>query len=120
MDLTIITPSLDYGRYLGECLGSVASQEGRALEHLVIDGGSRDGSAEVAAGFPHAKWLQEPDQGMSDAINKGFGLARGEWVMWLNADDKLKPGALAAVLPFLKSSDADVVYGDWDFIGEAG
>ena len=120
MDFTIITPSLNYGRFLADCLGSVAGQKGVTLEHLVIDGGSADDSAEVAARFPHVTWLQEPDEGMSDAINKGFGMARGEWVMWLNADDRLKPGALAAMLPLLKSSQADVVYGDWDFINEEG
>jgi glycosyltransferase involved in cell wall biosynthesis len=120
MDFTIITPSLNYGRFLGECLGSVASQRGISLEHLVIDGGSTDHSAEVTAGFPHAVWTREPDHGMSDAINKGFERARGEWVMWLNADDRLKPGTLAAMLPLLEKSRADVVYGDWDFVNEAG
>jgi len=120
MDFTIITPSLNYGRFLGECLQSVAFQQGVLLEHLVIDGGSADGSAEVAAGFPHMIWTREPDGGMSDAINKGFGRARGDWVMWLNADDRLKPGVLAALLPLLDKSRADVVYGDWDFVNEAG
>jgi len=143
MDITIITPSLNYGRFLGECLQSVVSQvgassdsdetwaglptslsaagrEGFLLEHLVIDGGSTDDSAEVAAGFPYIIWTEEPDEGMSDAINKGFERARGEWVMWLNADDRLKPGALAAMLPWLEKSRADVVYGDWDFVDGAG
>lgn len=120
MQFTIITPSLDYGHYLGECLDSVAGQQGVTLEHLVIDGGSTDDSATVAARFPHTTWIQEPDEGMSDAINKGFERAKGEWVMWLNADDRLKPGALAAMLSLLEKSTADVVYGDWDFINEAG
>ena len=120
MDFTIITPSLNYGRFLGDCLASVAGQEGVALEHWVLDGGSTDDSAAVAAAFPHAHWSQEPDAGMSDAINKGFERARGEWVMWLNADDRLKPGALAAMLPRLRDSRADVVYGDWDFVDEGG
>ncbi len=131
MNFTIITPSLNYGRFLGDCLESVASQlnpdEERAgrprdleIEHLVIDGGSTDGSAEVAARFPHVKWMQEPDEGMSDAINKGFDRARGDWVMWLNADDRLKPGALAAILPLLNQSNADIVYGDWDFVDKRG
>lgn len=120
MDFTIITPSLNYGHFLGECLGSVASQEGVILEHLVIDGGSTDHSAEVAAGFPHATWLREPDEGMSDAINKGFQMARGKWVMWLNADDRLKPGVFAILFSLLEKSDSDVVYGDWDFINETG
>jgi glycosyltransferase involved in cell wall biosynthesis len=120
MHFTIITPSLNYGRFLSDCLESVAAQEGVSFEHLVIDGGSADDSAEVAARFPHVAWIQEPDQGMSDAINKGFDRANGDWVMWLNADDRLKPGALAAMLPVLEKSGADVVYGDWDFINENG
>ena len=120
MDFTIITPSLNYGRFLGDCLASVAPQTGVTFEHLVIDGGSTDDSAAVAARFPHAVWTQGPDKGMSDAINKGFERARGDWVMWLNADDRLKPGALAEILKLLEKSRADVVYGDWDFIDEAG
>jgi glycosyltransferase involved in cell wall biosynthesis len=120
MHFTIITPSLNYGRFLGDCLESVAAQQGVTLEHLVIDGGSTDNSTEVAAGFPHVSWSSGPDRGMSDAINKGFDRAKGDWVMWLNADDRLKPGALAAMLPLLEISSADVVYGDWDFVNEAG
>ena len=120
MRFTIITPSLNYGRFLADCLESVASQTGVTCEHLVIDGGSTDDSAEVVARFPHAVWTQEPDKGMSDAINKGFERAQGDWVMWLNADDRLKPGALAEILILLEKSTADVVYGDWDFIDEAG
>lgn len=120
MHFTIITPSLNYGHFLGDCLQSVADQQGVTLEHLVIDGGSTDGSAEVAARFPHALWTREPDQGMSDAINRGFDRAMGDWVIWLNADDRLKPGALAAMLPMLEKSTADVVYGDYDFIDRDG
>lgn len=119
-DFSIITPSLNYGRFLTDCLRSVATQEGVTFEHMVIDGGSSDESALVVAGFPHAQWIQEPDQGMSDAINKGFARACGTWVMWLNADDRLKPGALVAMLDRLQRSTADVVYGDWDFVNEAG
>lgn len=120
MNFTIVTPSLNYGNFLVDCLSSVAEQTGVTLEHLVIDGGSTDESAEVAARFPHARWSQEADHGMSDAINKGFDRAKGEWVMWLNVDDRLKPGALVEMLNFLEKSKADVVYGDWNFIDEAG
>ena len=120
MDFTIITPSLNYGRFLGECLSSVAVQEDVRFEHLVFDSGSTDDSAEVAARFPHVTWTQEPDGGMSDAINKGFNKAQGDWVIWLNADDRLKPGALAAMLDALKLTNADIVYGDYDFVDEEG
>ena len=120
MDFTIITPNLNYGRFLADCLSSVSEQHGVTYEHLVMDGGSSDESARVAAGFAHVQWQQAADKGMSDAINKGFERARGDWVMWLNADDRLKPGALAAMLEKLQQSTADVVYGDWNFVNVAG
>ena len=120
MDFTIITPSLNYGHFLRECLESVASQEGVTFEHLVLDAGSTDDSAKVAGGFSSVTWIQEPDQGMSDAINKGFDRAKGDWVIWLNADDRLKPRALAMMLGRLENSTADVVYGDYDLIDAEG
>ncbi|MEI6177370.1 MAG: glycosyltransferase family 2 protein [Verrucomicrobiota bacterium] len=127
MHITIITPNLNYGRFLGDCLESVAKQirehetsPSVTLEHLLIDGGSTDESSKVASEFPHVTWIQEPDTGMSDAINKGFDRAKGDWVMWLNADDRLKPGALAEMIDFLEKSSADVVYGDWDFVDDKG
>jgi glycosyltransferase involved in cell wall biosynthesis len=120
MHFTIITASLNYGRFLGDCLESVAKQTDVRLEHIVLDGGSTDDSAEVATRFHHVNWIQERDNGMSDAINKGFQMAKGDWVMWLNADDRLKPGVLAALLPMLEKSKADVVYGEWDFIEGSG
>lgn len=120
MDFTIITPSLNQGRYLADCLASVAAQEGVSLEHLVIDGLSTDDSALVAARFPHAVWISEKDSGMSEAINKGFDRAKGDWVMWLNADDTLHPRALAKILPDLKATRADVAYGDMRFINKDG
>lgn len=120
MDFTIITPSLNYGRFLGNCLESVASQGGVTLEHLVMDGGSTDDSARIATRFPSVNFRQEPDDGMSHAINKGFAAARGDWVMWLNADDRLKPGALAEVLRHLRGTDVDIAYADWNLISENG
>jgi glycosyltransferase involved in cell wall biosynthesis len=120
-DFTIVTASYNYGHYIRECLESVAAQDGVTLEHLIYDGGSTDNTADVVAEFPHAKFVQESDEGMSDAINKGFAAARGRWVMWLNTDDRLKPGALKAVLEFAKGKDdTDVIYGGWDFINKEG
>jgi glycosyltransferase involved in cell wall biosynthesis len=120
MQFTIITPSLNYGHFLANCLESVAAQQGMEIEHLIFDAGSTDDSADVAARFPHATWIQEPDHGMSDAINKGFERATGDWVMWLNADDRLKPGALTEIAKVLSKTDSDVVYGGWNFIDEKG
>jgi glycosyltransferase involved in cell wall biosynthesis len=121
MDFTIVTASYNYGQYIGECLQSVANQDGVSLEHLVMDAGSKDDTAEVVARFPHASFYQEPDKGMSDGINKGFLKAQGQWVMWLNADDRLKPGALKALKDFAdRNPEADVIYGCWDFVDAGG
>lgn len=117
MDFTVVTASYNYAQYIGECLQSVASQEGVTFEHLVMDAGSQDDTAEVVACYPHASFFQEPDKGMSDGINKGFRRAIGKWVMWLNADDRLKPGALKTVKDFIDANpEPDVVYGGWDFV----
>ena len=121
MDFTIVTPSYNYGHYIGECLESVEFQEGVTFEHLVMDAGSKDDTSEVVARYPHAQFFQEPDKGMSDGINKGFERAQGKWIMWLNADDRLKPGALAAAKGFFETHpEADLVYGAWDFIDQSG
>lgn len=121
LDFSIVTASYNYGHYIGECLQSVAQQQGVSFEHLVMDAGSKDDTAEVVAGFAHASLFQAPDRGMSDGINKGFCKAQGTWVMWLNADDRLKPGALQALKEFAdKHPAADVIYGCWDFINGRG
>lgn len=120
-DFTIITPSYNYGHYIAQCLQSVASQQGVTIEHLVMDACSSDNTAEVVAEYPHASFIQEPDQGMSDAINKGFRKAKGTWVMWLNADDRLLPGALAAIKhAMVENTDADIIYGGWNFMDMNG
>ena len=121
MDFTIVTASYNYGSFIGECLESVRDQRGVTLEHLVMDAGSKDQTAKTVAQFPHASFYQEPDKGMTDGINKGFGRAKGKWVMWLNADDRLKPGALLKIKAFgQKHPGADVIYGGWDYIDGSG
>ena len=121
VDFTIVTASFNYGQFIGECLESVASQEGVTFEHLVMDGGSTDNTDQVVKQYPSAIFNQEPDHGMSDAINKGFLRAKGKWVLWLNADDRLCPGALSAVKRYAEANpQADVIYGCWNFINAAG
>lgn len=120
-DFTIVTANLNGGTYLRDCLRSVAAQEGASFEHLVIDGGSTDESAEIVAEFPDVIFHQDHDSGMSEAINRGFRKAKGRWVMWLNSDDRLKPGALRKVRQFAENHPAaDVLYGGWDFVDGEG
>jgi glycosyltransferase involved in cell wall biosynthesis len=87
------------------------------LEVIVQDGGSTDATAEVVAGLDDDRvvFVSEPDGGQSDALNRAIRRARGEWIVWLNVDDLAGDGLLAAADP-----DADVVYGDFDYIDEAG
>ncbi len=119
MKFSIITPSFNQGRFLHDCIGSVFSQTGVEFEHIVCDAGSTDETLEVLSSYPHLVWTSEPDRGMSDGINKGFAKATGDWVMWLNCDDFLLPGALAKVAEFIAAHPpADVVHGDCEYIAE--
>ena len=119
MRFSIITPSYNQGRFLPDCVESVLAQSGVEIEHIVTDAGSTDATLDVLARHPHLKWTSEPDGGMSDGINKGFMQATGDWVMWLNCDDYLLPGALEKVAEFiLKHPDADVVHGDCIYVKE--
>ena len=95
--ISIVTPCLNAAATIGRTLDSVASQGYSEIEHIVVDGGSTDGTLELLAEFPDVKVISEPDEGLSDAVNKGIAIATGELVGWLNADDWYLPGALAAV-----------------------
>jgi glycosyltransferase involved in cell wall biosynthesis len=119
MKFSIITPSYNQGRFIADCVESVLSQSGIEIEHIITDAGSTDETLEVLGRYPHLKWTSEPDAGMSDGINKGFRKATGDWLMWLNCDDYLLPGALAKVAEFIqRHPQADVVHGDCNFIQE--
>jgi len=121
IDFTIVTPSYNYHEYIGQMLDSVVAQDGVTYEHLIYDAGSTDGTLDIIRQYEHVVLTVEPDKGMSDAINKGFKGAKGKWVMWLNTDDRLKPGSLDAVRAFAQARpDADVIYGAWNFIDGEG
>jgi glycosyltransferase involved in cell wall biosynthesis len=111
--VTIITPSYQQAPFLEECLRSVHGQDGVEVEHIVVDGGSTDGSVDIIA--RHADritwWCSEPDGGQSAAINKGLAHATGEVFGWVNSDDLLLPGALARVAAAFAADPDLVVYG---------
>ena len=119
MKISIVTPSFNQGRFLPDCIESALAQTGVEVEHIVTDAASTDETLTVLNRYPHLKWTSEPDQGMSDGINKGFVQATGDWIMWLNCDDYLLPGALAKVAEFVKKHPAmDVVHGDCIYVKE--
>jgi GT2 family glycosyltransferase len=120
--VTIVTPSLNQGRFIGEAIESVRAQDYPRIEHIIMDGGSRDETSEVVA--RHADgltWISERDNGQSDAINRGLRMASGQIMSWLNADDRLLPGAVRAVVDAMAGDpSAMLVYGDGDLIDVSG
>ncbi|MDX9750456.1 MAG: glycosyltransferase family 2 protein [Flavobacteriales bacterium] len=113
MRISIITPSYQQAPFLEECIRSVQGQEGAEVEHIVVDGGSTDGSKAVIERHAHgiAWWCSEPDGGQSDALNKGLARATGDVFGWINSDDLLLPGALGRVADAFAARPDLVVYG---------
>lgn len=112
---SILTPCFSAARFLPDALSSVRAQDA-PIQHVVIDAGSSDGTVTLLERWDSDSviWVSEPDQGQSDALNKALGLATGEFVGWLNADEWYLPGAIATVRSVFESRpDVDVVYGEY-------
>ena len=111
--ISIVTPSFNQGAFLEETIQSVLDQNYPNVEHIVIDGGSTDGTREVLDKYRDklAFAVSEPDEGQSDAINKGMNIASGSILTWLNSDDRLAPRALWHVAEAFIDSKADMVAG---------
>jgi glycosyltransferase involved in cell wall biosynthesis len=121
--VSVLTPSFNQRRWLVETLGSVASQTYPHLEHIVVDGGSTDGSVDVLrAALPPESWISEPDGGQSEALNKAFDRSRGEIIGWLNSDDAyLFDDTIESVVDYFRANpDVDVVYGHAALVSETG
>lgn len=117
--ISVITPSFNQAAFLERTLDSVRSQSFADFEHIVVDGGSTDGSRAILErrAQEFSWWCAESDEGQADAINKGLRRARGEILAWLNSDDLYCPGALAAVDAFFRQHpECDVVMGDLEII----
>ena len=113
--ISIVTPSFNQGIFLEECIKSVIIQGYDDLEYIIIDGGSTDNSLEVIRKYEKhlSTWISAPDNGQSDAINKGFKMATGEIVGWLNSDDFYLPGAFGEIVDaYSANPKASFYYGN--------
>lgn len=135
--VSIITPSFNQGEFIAETIVSVLSQPGDFyLDYIIMDGGSTDDSVEIikkyerlleSGAWPVAcrgidyRWTSGKDGGQADALNKGFALASGEILGWLNSDDTYLPGAVAKALEHLISHpDSVMVYGNAYYTDRGG
>jgi glycosyltransferase involved in cell wall biosynthesis len=114
MEISVVTPSLDMLPYLRCCAASIADQQGVKVEHIVVDGGSNDGTVSWLAGRPEIISLSEKDKGMYDAVNKGLRLAKGEILSYLNCDEQYLPGMLALVKNYFSQNQGiDLLFGNF-------
>jgi len=101
-EITIITPVYNGVKYIKNCLENVIGQNCSLVEHLIMDGGSTDGTVEEVRAYqekhPHIQLISEKDKGQSDAMNKGIALAEGKIISFLNVDDYYEPNVLNRVL----------------------
>lgn len=117
MKLSVVTPTLNGIHTIRETLESVARQDYPDVEHIVMDGGSTDGTLEVVRQFPRVRLISEKDEGHYHAMNKGIQLATGEAIAILNADDCYCDGVLAKVAAsFEAHPEWDALFGDYIFV----
>lgn len=121
--ITVVTPSYNQGEFIEETIRAVLLQGYPNLEYIVIDGGSTDHTVEIIKKYEKwlAYWVSEPDRGQSHALNKGFAIASGDILAWLNSDDRYLPGALKIVAEsgYMENSGT-IVYGNTVFDGYLG
>ena len=106
LKVSIITPSFNQAKYLEDTILSVRQQQYPALEHIVIDGGSHDGSVDIIRKHEDkiTFWISGKDSGQSDAINKGLSKASGDIITWLNSDDLLMPDTVSRVVEIFQNN----------------
>jgi glycosyltransferase involved in cell wall biosynthesis len=118
MKVSVITATFNSAATLTDTLSSVRDQTYPLVEHLIIDGGSKDNTMEIVAGFPHVKQIcSEKDRGIYDAMNKGVKRATGDIVGILNSDDfYASENVLREVVDTFQQSGCDAVYGDLQYV----
>jgi glycosyltransferase involved in cell wall biosynthesis len=119
--ISIVTPSFNSRHTIRETIESVLHQHYPAFEHIVMDGGSTDGTLDILKAYPHLLWLSEKDEGHYHAMNKGIQRSTGDVVAILNADDCYRPGALPTVgAAFRDHPEWDALFGDIVYVDGCG
>lgn len=118
--ISVITPSYNQGIYIEETILSVLNQNYPNLEYIIIDGGSKDNTVEIIKKYESKInfWVSEKDKGQGDAINRGFAMATGDILCWLNSDDYYFPETLNYVAQKLNVSNKEILFGEVDHIFE--
>src|SRR5450755_2063980 len=118
MKISIITACYNSAATLKHTLESVNNQDYNDIEHIIVDGGSKDETVSIIQSYPHvAKWVSEKDNGLYDAINKGIKMATGDVIGILNSDDFF-PGShiVSTIVKMFKETNVSAVYGDIAFV----
>lgn len=119
MIISIITATFNSSCTISDCISSIAAQSYPHIEHIIVDGGSTDGTVEIIKQYGNriAKWISERDNGIYDAMNKGIAMATGDIIGILNSDDfYAHPDALAKVAAVFYDRSIDACYGDLVYI----
>jgi glycosyltransferase involved in cell wall biosynthesis len=120
--VTIVTPTLNRGEFIRDTIESVLAQDYANIEYLVQDGGSSDATLQILKEYEgRVDWVSEPDRCQTHAIEKGFARGSGEILLWVNSDDVLRPGAVAAAVEAMTSDPRlGLVYGHADLLDRHG
>ena len=119
--ISVVTPCFNSVHTIRETIESVRAQGYSNLEHIVIDGGSTDGTVELLRSYPHLIWISEKDGGHYDAMNKGVARASGDFIVILNSDDCFRPDILRKVADaFAKHPEWDALFADVVYVDEHG
>ena len=121
MKVSLITVTYNSSLYLEECIHSVLDQQFHNIEHIIIDGGSTDGTLDIIKKYEThiAKWISEKDTGMYNAINKGISMATGDIIGILNSDDMFASNdVIDAIVTCFNEYKLDAVYGDLVYVNK--
>lgn len=116
--LSIITVCYNSEKVIKKCIDSIVYQLTDDVEYIIVDGKSKDNTMPIVRQYKNIKWISEPDDGIYDAMNKGIKMCDGKYIQFINSDDSLQTDILKKMVPILKTSKYDVIYGDTLFVME--